>query len=441
MWENLWSAGASLDRWSRWLYTGSPGTPDDVYGEALNAAGSSYTANAGLAHQALRNLGSLGALTSSALALIEGDELHYQIMNAQADADVAALENGAPNSEPWNTSLLRAVRDNSSKVMMAVQLLDGPKDEAGLRQLADGLMAQARSRVLGELQTYAVNVVRDKNENRLGEIDELLKSGQLTAAQETELLAQEAFLLQLEDDILNFCAGTRDLDPATSIANLLTAIEGTVTAELARLDTVPPAVLDGVGAAPLAINMPAQRILLQGLAAIIPNLRGALPKIVLVSDIVRFYKDDLQQAIEQAQQEAANPVMMGTGNQIILRPEIPHAVAENGTHVYGSAQNTTGALDDPHALAINAKVQELIDSGEYESVGMNLSWRTMTGRQNTCRNRPDIIAVKRDGSILAIEFKSVGQQNSVLQSRLDAAENTWVGGQGPSIATDIRDVP
>ena len=167
----------------------------------------------------------------------------------------------------------------------------------------------------------------------------------------------------------------------------------------------------------------------------IPQFRGAIPKIVFVSDIVRFLKPELEAAVEQAAQEDAQQANMNAGNSGNKIPGIRAGESRmvNNTFVYGSPQNTNQQPDNPHALAVEAKMQELAASGDYEFIGMDVSWRTMTGRDNTCRNRPDIIARRRDGSIFAVEVASPRQDTDLLDARMDAAISTWQDGVSSGI--------
>ncbi|MFM9965604.1 MAG: hypothetical protein ACKV2Q_30835 [Planctomycetaceae bacterium] len=149
------------------------------------------------------------------------------------------------------------------------------------------------------------------------------------------------------------------------------------------------------------------------------------------TDIVRFSKEQLEAAQIQAEQEAAAEAQMQNDNdtvdkdklrEIVLRRDIDFD-ERNGTLIYGKPQNTNPKVqaDDvnPHAVAVKLKADELVNSGDYELVAMNLSWRTATGRRATSSGRPDIIAVKKDGSVLGIEFRSPSQDADVLKTKLE----------------------
>jgi len=88
--------------WSlfRWIYTGDPNAPDNVYNAAMEAAGKSYTANAGRAHQNLQRAGHLGHAASLVLEAAEGENLHGQIM---APAQMVAQQQnpGGPGMQPF----------------------------------------------------------------------------------------------------------------------------------------------------------------------------------------------------------------------------------------------------------------------------------------------------------------------------------------------------
>lgn len=81
-----WNPG----NWMTWLYTGSPTASDEVMNAAFNGSGDYYLEAAGLTHQALQNIATvdpsfLAMATSGLLILLEGQELHAQVMaNASA---------------------------------------------------------------------------------------------------------------------------------------------------------------------------------------------------------------------------------------------------------------------------------------------------------------------------------------------------------------------
>ena len=83
----------------------------------------------------------------------------------------------------------------------------------------------------------------------------------------------------------------------------------------------------------------------------------------------------------------------------------------------GSSSTTPG-----HAEAIEKKAQELAESGEYESVLMQRSWRTATGREakgKDARKIPDLIGIRRDGTVDAWEVQSDSDDRATLERRLD----------------------
>ena len=71
--------------WSlfRWVYTGDGNASDEVYNAATKAAGEYYLQNAGDTHQALASLGGEGKAVSYVLQVVEGDNLHQQVMQRQ----------------------------------------------------------------------------------------------------------------------------------------------------------------------------------------------------------------------------------------------------------------------------------------------------------------------------------------------------------------------
>ncbi|MFM9966310.1 MAG: hypothetical protein ACKV2Q_34470, partial [Planctomycetaceae bacterium] len=449
--DNLVTAGLSPTRWHRWLYTGDPGVSDDVYGEALKAAGASYTDNAGLAHQALQQLGALGNLVSSALAVIEGADLHTQLMTQQRDRDRAELAGNGVANPGWQTQLMKGIRDNAGDVLMAVKYLTGPMDETALKTLADSLMAQARQKVVKAIMDYAINTIRDSNDKRLEELADYIEDpiGEFNVLQHLELAKEEAFLLNIENLVLAAFGENADLDTIANITTTLNGLEGLLLAEDARLATLPPLltgfVMLGPPPAVVPIGIANQRAAIQALLLLIPQIKPHIPKLVLASDIVRFSREQLQAAQIQAEaqmQGDEDTVDKDKLKEIVNRRKI---LKENwnGVLVYGEPQNTTHAADpnnDPHAVAVNLKVQELVTTGDFEMVAMDLSWRTVTGRRAQSTNRPDIIAIRRDGSILAIEIQSPGQDPLDLHARLDAGISSFTSAIIPATTKQLFDL-
>jgi RHS repeat-associated protein len=87
--------------WSlfRWIYTGDGNASDQVYGAATEAAGQYYVQNAGDTHQALNQLGPLGAGTSAVLKAVEGEDLHNAVVQQGQMANIPGGP-GAQNRFP-----------------------------------------------------------------------------------------------------------------------------------------------------------------------------------------------------------------------------------------------------------------------------------------------------------------------------------------------------
>ncbi len=159
--------------------------------------------------------------------------------------------------------------------------------------------------------------------------------------------------------------------------------------------------------------------------------KAHIPKLVFVTDIVRFSKAQLNEAKLQAEQQAQAQAQMPPQNEIVVRPgQLIHF--ENGVAIYGTAQTTS---DPQHAALINQKASDLAASGDYDVITLDLSWRTATGRHATSGNRPDIIAIHHDGSILAIEIGSAGDTANTLYPRLYEGKGSFVTGYNQAVDT------
>jgi RHS repeat-associated protein len=94
--------------WSlfRWIYTGDGNASDQVYGVATEAAGQYYVQNAGDTHQALNQLGPLGAGTSAALKSLEGEDLHNAVVQ---QGQMANIPGGPGAQNPFPGGVLAPV--------------------------------------------------------------------------------------------------------------------------------------------------------------------------------------------------------------------------------------------------------------------------------------------------------------------------------------------
>lgn len=443
LYADLENGGWNPLNWHRWLYTGQPDSPDDQYGEALEAAGESYVEEAGLAHQSLQALGSLGRVVSSTLSVIEGADLHEQIMFEQAAQDARPLgPDGGLVGDDWNRQLMRTIRDDFGNIVMAAQILDTVQNQPDLKAAADAAIGQARTMAVEGLMTLLLEEVRQLNDARLEDIaDKLEMDGRFafTPAQLTELAAQETFLISIENQIASIFHSSVDLDPTATITSNLAALEATAQAEAARLASLPPTVLGGNGVNP-PIGAAAQQIIVNQLLAVIPQLRQAVPSLVFSANVYRMAKSEIEAAQANGEFEEED-----SGNEIVRRDGIAFR-EENGTLIYGRAQNTSKANDpnNPHMLLVEQKVNDLAASGQYEVITMNLAWRTATGRKAESRLLPDIIAIEPDGSVLAIEIQSPGQNYKMgdpdsLYDKLDDGHDSFTTTK-PAFTREVYDL-
>ena len=90
--------------------------------------------------------------------------------------------------------------------------------------------------------------------------------------------------------------------------------------------------------------------------------------------------------------------------------------------IYG--QNKSASRTPGHDELIEAEALRMAETGEYEYITMQRAWRTATGRQVKSRRIPDIIGVRRNGKIDAVEVKSATDEYKVLKRRLDEVMKT-----------------
>ena len=60
----------------------------------------------------------------------------------------------------------------------------------------------------------------------------------------------------------------------------------------------------------------------------------------------------------------------------------------------------------------------MVESGNYEAIYMQRSWKTATGLANASSEIPDVIGVKRDSRIDAFEVRSNSQTQTELDTKL-----------------------
>jgi hypothetical protein len=94
----------------------------------------------------------------------------------------------------------------------------------------------------------------------------------------------------------------------------------------------------------------------------------------------------------------------------------------NGTRILGTAQETQ---TPGHVLQIAKRVQKMAQSGEYEYITLNRSWKVTTGLDQAAGDlRPDIIGVRRNGVVDAFEVMSKRDTQTNLLRRLNEGIRT-----------------
>lgn len=96
----------------------------------------------------------------------------------------------------------------------------------------------------------------------------------------------------------------------------------------------------------------------------------------------------------------------------------------NGHPVTIHGQTSSSSTTPGHDRAIANQADRMAQSGDYEYVVMQRSWRTATGRVSPSRAIPDVIGVRRDGRVDAFEVASRTDDRAALQSRLQDGVNT-----------------
>jgi hypothetical protein len=117
----------------------------------------------------------------------------------------------------------------------------------------------------------------------------------------------------------------------------------------------------------------------------------------------------------------ATDATVAAGNRVGsgLRPlvsDMPELIW-NGTRILGKAQATK---TPGHVLQIAKQVQRMAQSGEYEYITLNRSWKVSTGLKGAAGDlRPDIIGVRWDGVVDAFEVMSMSDDEADLLLRLN----------------------
>ena len=84
--------------------------------------------------------------------------------------------------------------------------------------------------------------------------------------------------------------------------------------------------------------------------------------------------------------------------------------------IYG--QSSSSSRTDGHDTTIEAMAVLMAKTGTYARIYMQRAWRTATGKVNDSRSIPDLLLLRHDGKVDAIEVMSETDSGPVLQSRL-----------------------
>lgn len=116
----------------------------------------------------------------------------------------------------------------------------------------------------------------------------------------------------------------------------------------------------------------------------------------------------------------------GSGLSIVNRPGMTARTVKdkNGTSVTIWGQSRSPSRTRGHDATMKAEAERMARSGDYEYVTIQRSWRTATGRVGKSRKIPDVIGVRRDGKVDAVEVRSKTDKSHVLRQRLKKGMRT-----------------
>lgn len=115
-----------------------------------------------------------------------------------------------------------------------------------------------------------------------------------------------------------------------------------------------------------------------------------------------------------------------SGLNVVPRKAMPQQTLKdkNGRRVELWGQSSSASTTPGHRETIDKKARSMAESGKYEYITMQRSWRTATGRVSESRKIPDIIGVRRDGKVDAVEVMSASDDEETLEKRLIDGLNT-----------------
>lgn len=116
-----------------------------------------------------------------------------------------------------------------------------------------------------------------------------------------------------------------------------------------------------------------------------------------------------------------------SGLKVVPRPGMPsRTINDRNGHpviIYGQAERSSSTTPG-HSEAMNNLVKRLAETGDYEYFTLQLAWRTATGRVAESSLQPDVIGVRRDGTVDAWEVRSKSDSPRALMDRLEKGLNT-----------------
>lgn len=124
---------------------------------------------------------------------------------------------------------------------------------------------------------------------------------------------------------------------------------------------------------------------------------------------------------DQVQEVARRGQNATSGLMVVPRSDMTSRVmtAPNGNQltVWGQAERSASRTPG-HAEAMNNLVLRLAQTGEYEYACLQRNWRTATGRVGSSGLIPDVIGVRRSGTVDAWEVQSANDTEANLRQRL-----------------------
>lgn len=90
--------------------------------------------------------------------------------------------------------------------------------------------------------------------------------------------------------------------------------------------------------------------------------------------------------------------------------------------IWGQTQSSS--TTPGHDKTIEAKALAMAYTGKYRYITLQRSWRTATGRLSESKLMPDLIGVRHDGRVDAVEVESKTDKTEDLEARLEEGMRT-----------------